>query len=180
MEAVGKKLTGKLRFASEAVDDPGLRGTPLPPQGYYFGEGSDDVEQKWFAEAFAQLEVKVEKARLVAEDFGAGEVRVGCGAGLLPRDLYERIEAAFTDGANLRFGGKCPQEAQGGGGDAPVVPGMDADGVEKAGTKGDSGDLTGGQIDGIEVYKGVAVLAVGVDVEGDGAFEGGSFHGTGS
>lgn len=138
MEAVGKKLTGKLRFASEAVDDPGLRGTPLPSQGYDFREGSDDVEQKGFAEAFAQLEVKVEKARLVAEDFGAGELRVGCGAGLLPRDLYERIEAAFADGADLRFGGKGPQEAQGGGGDAPIVPGMDADGVEETETKGGS------------------------------------------
>lgn len=168
MEAVGKKFTGKLRFASEAVDDPGLRGAPLPPQGYYFGEGSDDVEQKWFAEAFAQLEVKVEEARLATEDFGAGGLRVGCGTGLLPMNLYERIEAAFADGTDLRFGGKCPQEAQGARSDAPIVPRMDADGVEKAGTKCGSGGLTGGQIDGIEVYEGVAALAVGVGVKGDG------------
>lgn len=138
MEAVGKKLTGKLRFASESVDDPWLRGMPLPAQGYYFGEGSDDVEQKWFAEAFAQLEVKVEEACLVAEDFGAGGLRVGCGAGLLLRGLYERIEAAFADGADLRFGGKSPQEAQGGESDAPIVPGVDADGVEETETKGGS------------------------------------------
>ena len=45
---------------------------------------------------------------------------------------------------------------------------MDADGVEKAGTKCGSGGLTGGQIDGIEVYEGVAALAVGVGVKGDG------------
>lgn len=136
MEAVGKKLTGKLRFASEAVDDPWLRGMPLPSQGYDFGERSDDVEQEGFAEAFAQFEVEVEEMRLVSEDFGTGGLRRDCGAGLWLRGgLYERIEAAFADGTDLRFGGKCPQEAQSGGSDAPIVPGVDADGVEEAGTK---------------------------------------------
>lgn len=158
MEAVGEELAGKLRFASESVDDPGLRGLPLPPQGYDFRESPDDMEQKRFAEPFAQFEVDAEQARLFAEDFGAGELGTG---GVLRRfgavlrricgellRFCEGVEAAFADGADLRFGGKCPQQAQCGGCDAPIVPGVDADGVKVAGAQegADGGNNGGGAV----------------------------------
>ena len=65
MEAVGEEFTGELGFATEAVDDPRLGGTPLFFQGYYFGEGFDYVEDKGFAEGFAQDVV-------IAEECGLG------------------------------------------------------------------------------------------------------------
>lgn len=121
---MGEEFAGELGFATEAVDDPRLGRMPLFFQGYYFREGFDYVEDEGFAECFAEGVVEVEECCLGFDYFGAGggDGSLDCTAG-----IAEGVEATFADGEDLGFGSEGTEEAEGGGGDAEVVPGVYAD-----------------------------------------------------
>lgn len=67
VESVSEELARELRFATEAVYDPGLCRFPFTAESDDFRVGPDDMEQEGFAPAFTKFKMQAKQIGLEAD-----------------------------------------------------------------------------------------------------------------